>query len=115
MINGFEEETHELTAKEKELLPLLVAGLRGKIGKDNQITNEEIRSKLKYNKGLSVPAVRVRKLINYIRTKQLITNLVSDNKGYFIATDEITVINYVESLTQRINEITRVRDSFGID
>ena len=43
MIQGFEKYTHELTDYERQnILPLVVKGLRNKVGKDNAVSNKHI-------------------------------------------------------------------------
>lgn len=37
MLNGFEEQTQPLTAKEQKLVQPFIAGLRTKIGKQNAV------------------------------------------------------------------------------
>lgn len=111
MINGFENETHELNDYELKLVPIFVAGLKKRTKQEFAITNNTM-AKLMKAKGYSVNAPRIRKIINYIRTKKLIVNLISSSKGYWITENPEQLKKYVESLTQRINEIKRVRDSF---
>lgn len=111
MINGFEEITYNLTQYEKTLVKPMVLGLKSKIGSDSAIKNKEMVKALK-EKGYKINEARLRKLINYIRVHKLIKNLISTNKGYYIAETDKEVKDYIESLTQRINEITRVRNSF---
>ena len=111
-IKNFEEITHNLHETELNMIPLFLAGFENKIGKHNAITNKEIIAgfKSRYNVKLTPP--RIRKIINHIRVNQLIKNLCSTSKGYFIAQDENELAEYLESLDNRINEITRVRNSF---
>ena len=72
MLKGFEEYTAPLDEYEqKVLLPLLIQGLKTKVGKENAITNPAIVSKLK-EKGYKIEEPRVRKLISYIRINDLI-------------------------------------------
>ena len=111
MINGFERETHELTDYEKKLVTPIVNGLKTKIGVANAITNKEMVAKMKAV-GYKINEARIRKIINYIRTKKLLLNLISSSKGYWIENDHKRIKEYIQSLDQRINEIKRVRDSF---
>ena len=44
MLKSFEKQTHKVTDyEEKTILPLLVNGLKKKIGKENSITNSKIK------------------------------------------------------------------------
>ena len=111
MVNGFEKETEELTEKEmKEILPLIVCGLKNKIGEKNQISSTEIISKMK-ERNYKISPARLRKMINYIRTNNLIFNLVASSKGYYIANTPSECRSFIESLDQRINAIITVRDT----
>lgn len=114
MIKNFEKYTYELTLKEKELLPGFIYGFSNKIGEHNAITNKEICQKFK-ERGVKMTPERVRKFVNYIRVNRLVVNLISSSKGYWIETDKKRIKEYTDSLQQRINEITKVRNSFIID
>lgn len=111
MLNNFERETHELTDYEKKLVNPIVNGLKTKIGVNNAITNKKMVAKMK-DAGYKISEVRIRKIINYIRTKKLLLNLISSSKGYWIENDPKRIKEYIQSLDQRINEIKRVRNSF---
>jgi rRNA-processing protein FCF1 len=111
MINGFEEETHELTEKELKLVQPIVNGLKTKIGEINAISGGKIIVAMR-SSGYKIDASRLRKIIHHIRVKRLIEKLVSTNKGYYIATTDEELKKYVESLNQRINSIVEVRQSF---
>ena len=113
MITRFEEETHELTNQEETLVKLMVIGLSKNIGKEKIITNKQMQQGFK-SQGYKVGDARIRKMIHFIRVKGLINNLVSTNKGYYIATDFEDVQEYVQSLTERRNSIDEVINSFKI-
>jgi len=111
MIHGFSEYTHELTPYEKDtLLPVFIRGLEKKQGAAMAVTNKEMVAALKA-KGYKVSDARVRKIINHIRTHSLIPGLVASSKGYYISSDPVEIMKYVDSLKQRANEINRVKDS----
>jgi len=114
MINGFSEETEPLNEFEKEtLLPLLIKGLSARLGSENAVTNKEMIDGLaKMNH--KVTAARIRKIINYIRIKKLIVNLVSNSKGYYRTNDLEEVKKYRESLMQRASAIAEVAKSFDV-
>lgn len=110
MINGFEQQTHELTEDELNILPNIVRGLKTKIGKENAVTNSQVCQAFKAN-GKKLTTPRFRKIINHIRIHGLIFNLVATSKGYYIATSQSECERFIESLDQRINAITKVRDA----
>jgi len=108
MIKNFENETQPLTDYEKNvLLPLLIRGLGIKKGQANAVTNKNIVSALKDNYKLS--EARVRKIINHIRTNDLIPGLIATSEGYFIAETEAELLEYEESLKGREDAIREVR------
>ena len=110
MIQGFTEQTEPLTEYEEQtLLPQLVRGLRTKIGKSMSVTNKAIIEGMKKNLGLSISDARVRKLINHIRTKDLVPCLIATSSGYYIAETEQELKEYEESLLGREEAIRNVR------
>lgn len=113
MVENFEEQTCELTDYEKEtLLPLMVKGLLTKRGEANAVTSTEIVKKLKAE-GYKIDSARVRKLVNHIRTNNLIYNLMATSKGYYIAQSSEECRSFIRSLDQRINSIIAVRDAMA--
>ncbi len=111
MITGFEKQTHELTDVERlRILPAMINGLKTKIGKINAITSTKAMRMMK-SKGYKISGARWRKIINHIRVNGLIENLIGTSKGYYIATTHYECRMYIQSLDERINAITTVRDS----
>ena len=105
MIPSFEEHTHELTKYDLEvLLPLMVAGLKHKIGITRVITNPEICRALK-SQGYEVNEPRIRKLIFFIRQNNLVPKLIASSKGYWVATNKQEVEVWIESLKSRISAL----------
>lgn len=112
MINGFIEQTEPLSEYEQDtLLPIIIRGLRARVGKENAVINRYIVSQLKpkYN----VNEARVRKIINHIRTADLIPGLIATSEGYFIAETEQELRDYEESLLGRELAIRQVRESIA--
>ena len=110
MINGFSEQTEPLTEYEEQtLLPQLVRGLQTKIGKAMSVTNKAIIDGMNRNLGLKISDARVRKLINHIRTNDLVPCLIATSNGYYIAESEQELKEYEESLLGRESAIRQVR------
>ena len=111
---GFEDQTQPLTAWEQHnLLPVMLTGLRTKVGQDKAVTSAEIIRALKahpYN--FKINGARVRKVINYIRLNGLVRNLVATSKGYYIEQDPKAIELYKQSLRERIGAIEAVLNSF---
>jgi hypothetical protein len=111
MVSGFEDQTHELSDYElNTLVPRMVAGFRSRIGSKKAITSTKAIKQIKES-GLKVDPARFRKVVNYIRTNGLISNLVATGKGYHIAENELESRRFLESLKQRIQSITLVHDA----
>jgi hypothetical protein len=109
MINGFSEFTHDdLSASEQEAMVIISDRLRKNVGKNMARTNKRMCEILLKEYGLEVSGARMRKLINYIRNKCLITNLVASSKGYYVSNDPDEINKYIYSLRQRAHEILRV-------
>lgn len=111
MIDGFEKETKDLTDYEKDvLLPIMIRGFSHHVGTENAITNKQICEKMQV-KGFDVNDVRVRKIINHIRTHNLVPRLMATGKGYYITNNSSELLSYISSLDGRIHAITQIRDA----
>lgn len=112
MITNFEDFTHDLTEYEKRiLLPIMVRSLKAKIGLHSAITNKKIVATLTLQ-GLKINEARVRKIINYIRIRGIVTNLIATSKGYYVSANQQEIDKYVESLRQRARAIQAIADTF---
>lgn len=106
MITNFETQTHELTKEELILVSPFVNGLKSKIGKDNAITNKQMREAFKNSekwKHINIHDARIRKIINFIRTEGLVKRLCASSSGYYIAENDQEFREYLQSLQERIN------------
>ena len=109
MIKGFSNETSPLNDYElRVLLPVILAGMKDKQGKRNAVTNGYIIGRLK-QQGYRFDAARLRKVINHIRTNDLIPGLIATSEGYFLAEDEQELMDYEDSLRGREEAIKAVR------
>lgn len=108
MIKGFADETKPINDYELNvLLPVILAGLKTKTGKNNAVTNSYIISRLRPRYRLDAP--RLRKLINHIRTNDLLPGLIATSDGYYLATTENELLEYEDSLRGREEAIKAVR------
>ena len=94
--------------EEKVILPLVLQGLRKKVGKANAVTNRTIVQRLNIA-GHQTSEARIRKIINHIRTADLLPGLIATSAGYFLATSEAELLDYEESLIGREDAIKQVR------
>lgn len=105
----FEPETSKLSEYEMdELMPVMVKCLQNKVGKENAVSNRFMVEKMQEH-GYDISEVRVRKIINYVRTNGNIECLIASNKGYYITKDRNEMSNYIQSLIGREEAIHEVR------
>lgn len=104
----FEPETTDLTEYEMKLVPIMVNCLKSKIGKENAVKNSYMVEKMREH-GHDVNEIRIRKIISYIRRKELVDCLMASNKGYYITEDKNEMWNYTQSLLGREEAIHEVR------
>lgn len=108
MIQGFEEQTQPLNDYERDtLLPLVRWGLSTKRGKENSIASSAIIRKMR-ERGYKLDGPRLRKIINHIRSNDLIAGLVSTSKGYYVASTAQEIEDYIYSLHGRVEAIQEV-------
>lgn len=109
MIKNFDNETAPLSEYEESvILPLVLRGLKTKIGKKNAVTNRTIVQRLNIA-GHTTTEPRIRKIINHIRMSDLLPGLIATSGGYFLATSEAELMDYEESLLGREDAIKQVR------
>ena len=110
-ITNFSEITHELNDYElRTLLPIIVSGLKTKIGKDKAVTNKYICKILK-DKGYKITDSRLRKIIHHIRANGYVACLIATSKGYYVSLDNNEIKEYIKSLEERANSILYIKSS----
>lgn len=110
MLSRFEKQTEPLDDYEHNvLLPLVVQGLKLRVGEKLAVTNKEITEGMRLH-GYKIGEARVRKIINHIRTNALVKRLVATSKGYYIATDLDDLGDYIGTLRGREDAIREVRE-----
>jgi hypothetical protein len=103
MIQGFEQQTQPLNDYERgTLLPLIIRGLVTKVGASNVIAGSTIIRKMR-ECGYKLDGPRLRKIINHIRTSDIIPGLVSTSQGYFVATTATEIDECIVSLQGRVD------------
>lgn len=109
MLNGFERQTEQLSDYERyELLPIMVKCLERKKGKEKAVKNATMCSRLE-ERGYKVGEARIRKIINYIRVKNLVPCLMATSEGYYVSDSETEIRDYISSLKGREEAIRTVR------
>tara|TARA_R110000822_G_scaffold2004_13_gene9616 strand:+ start:7198 stop:7566 length:369 start_codon:yes stop_codon:yes gene_type:complete len=112
MITGFNDQTKELTKIEKDkILPILIKGFKQLVGKDAAMTSVAIIAMIKQYHDLTLSPPRLRKMVNHIRINNKVPLLLSNRKGYYIASDQQEVIDYIKSLRERAEAIDHVADA----
>ena len=109
MLEGFSKQTHDLTDYEKNtLLPIMCKCFSQHVGKENAVTNNVICEKMNSKGYEKVSEARVRKIINYIRTKNLVPRLMASGSGYYITNNPDELKDYISSLKGRKEAIEGV-------
>jgi hypothetical protein len=115
MLTGFEKITEDLNQyEEHEVLPLIVAGLRSKIGKDKAITGTDICTKMNASgrlKEYKLNPVKLRKIISAIRIHNFLPMVCSNSRGYYVADTAQELDDCLQSLRERLNQQQRVVDA----
>jgi hypothetical protein len=106
----FNEFTHDLTPDELELVPLVINGFK-KYTKENPIKTDKVinnfndfLSKNTKYKIRKISGVRLRKLINYIRTNGMLP-IIGSSVGYYTSYDSDIIQEQITSLQERANSI----------
>lgn len=105
MIEGFYDQTHELTDEERHLSRFAWRAMNYAFSIEKTITNNEISDHIKKQTGVKVSPPRIRKMINWMHTQGHLPRLVASSKGYARAKDVSELMDYAKSLTGRINAI----------
>lgn len=121
MLKNFEVETQELDKKELLLLPFVADILKNKIGKENAIKNKtlgikacnyyQISSPTKEVLFFKISAVRIRKIIHYIRVNKIVPLLCSGSQGYYVAKTRTEAENCIISLKQSRFSISEIAEA----
>jgi len=96
MLLGYENINFELGEEDLKWVGPFSKSLSKRIGSVNAVTNKEIQD----NTGLSTQ--KVHKIIQHIRTNNIVNGICSNGKGYYIAKDIHELNECLISLKQRI-------------
>lgn len=112
MIKNFEEITVELSENEKLILPQIIKGFSN-YTKRNPIKEPEIVKRFnERSESLKISGVRLRKLVNYIRSNGLLP-LIATSKGYYVSYDKAEIDAQIISLRQRARSINNSADGLS--
>ena len=123
MIRNFEEYTHEMTDKERDVVvPWLIRVLTLAIGKDKAVINQNLvrefnenqlrlyhEFKITEDQIVKTRVPRIRKLIHIIRVSDTIPKLLAGAKGYYISDDKEEIETYIGSIEDRLRAIYQIR------
>lgn len=111
MISGFDVETKPLDDFERiTVLPRVIAGFHLLAKSGLSVTSTAIIRKLS-KEGITITGPRLRKVINHIRTNDLVIGVVADGEGYRVVSTPEAMLEYLDSLDGRIESIRHMRDS----
>jgi len=110
MITGFNKQTNELTDYEEKLMnKYFIPILSKKIGKSNAVTSKQMIDGLKKFNIADLTGSRIRKIIQTIRTNNLVVGLIASSNGYYVARTEAELEEWIESIRQRENAMRESR------
>ncbi len=93
-----------------KILPVMVVGLRTKLGVESAVTNRVIVTKM-VESGYEITEPRVRKIIHHLRVNGLVPKLIASSKGYYIATDKNDLKRHIDSLSRREAAIRLIKEN----
>lgn len=103
----------KVTKKGKTKLQLLTEALTKKlsrkVGSKNAISNPALISELQSEGFTGLHQSVIRTAVHNIRVKNLVKNLVANNKGYYVTRSKAEMAEYVQSLKERETTIRRLR------
>lgn len=105
MIPGFEDYTVDLKRKDIKIAHAIAKGLKKRIGKDNAIKNYQISKAMKDWNGEKLSSAKIRKIIQYIRSKHLCLRLCASSKGYYIAETNEEWEEYKKGFKSRLSSM----------
>ena len=108
-VTNFESITYDLTAIEREYLPIMIEGFKKHIGKEKAIKAPDIIANLDKRKGIKLTEARLRKLVNYIRCTSSLP-LIATSNGYYITDNKEEILKECQSLQDRANAILGARE-----
>ena len=110
-MKNFEEITHEITDEEKQIAEDLCQILKKKTGKNNALTNKDLRLHLEVSFNKHVTGPRLRKVIQFIRLNGLLNGLIATSSGYWITEDPEELNSWIESMKERENAVRASRQA----
>lgn len=112
MLTLFKNITEELTDLEKEKLIPLMIELMQRTNETNRFIGKKIIQCFT-GQGYPISQIRMCKMINYIRVKNLLSPkvLIGAGNGYFITEDINVIDDQIESLQGRIDSMAAVVDA----
>ena len=100
---------HELDRRTREdILPRVLEMLQGRRGYSRRITNKQLRDQLEECE-IYIGDAQVRDIIHSIRVSGEIPMLISNSRGYYIASTMQEIKQYVLSLRKRETAIHTIR------
>lgn len=112
MLTLFKNITEELTALEKDTRVEMLINILKISHEQNRITGNQLCVWFKAQ-GHNISGVRLRKMINYIRVKNMVAPavVIGAGNGYFITTDTILIEQQIESIQGRIDSMNAFMDT----
>lgn len=110
MIEGFEQQTKALNEEDKELVRIISEGLNSMPKGKKYSSNISYFIERLATVGLVVDEIKLRKIFQYIRLKDLVLGLCSDSTGYWVTDSPEELEATIRSLEDRIkNQLTTIQ------
>lgn len=91
------------------VLPRVISGFLTIAKTGHTITNAKIVALLQ-KEGIRTTDTRIRKVINHIRTHDLVIGLCASSEGYWVERDPAKFMEYIQSVDGRIESIQNMRN-----
>lgn len=112
MVTDFEKLTAPLDKEEKKIAMVIGRYIYKFSRKGKESSNNFLRLYLHQNKYPQIKGVRVRAMIHWLRVNHKFKWILANGQGYYYSRNKQDLERYKTSLANRINSITKVRNSF---
>lgn len=103
---GFEDITVALTPEEIRIANIIARRFNNRPkGRKNAATNVGIRKVIKDYVGETLSGPKMRRIIQYIRSENLVPRLCATSNGYFVAENDKEWNDWKTSMKQRIRQM----------
>ena len=106
MIPGYEDMDLDVKDGDLPIIKLIAKGLNARLGKENAISNRQIRDIFEKERNIKLTSPRLRAMITYIRAYNMVPCLCACGNGYFKAAKEEEWEDWKASMKARIGKLS---------